>query len=112
MVKDSKKKKPYKKKSNWLAIRAKEQITSIFKMADEIYQKFPHLADRYVKIARQLAMKVRLKMPREFKRKYCKFCKCFLVPSKNCRVRLHNGHLVYYCLNCKKITRIGYANKK
>lgn len=58
-------------------------------------------ADRYVEIARKIAMKVNLPMPKEFKRKYCKHCHIYF-KSGNYRVRTRNKVVIYYCLKCKK----------
>ena len=34
-------------------------------------------ANRYVKLARDIAMKVNLSMPKEFRRRYCKHCNSY-----------------------------------
>jgi len=58
-------------------------------------------ANRYVKLARDIAMKVNLSMPKEFRRRYCKHCNSYFT-SDNYRVRTRNKMVVYYCLKCKK----------
>ncbi|MBU2634562.1 MAG: ribonuclease P [Nanoarchaeota archaeon] len=79
---------------------ALEKIKVLFKEA----KKTPKMADRYVKLARELAMKVNLTMPREYKRRFCKHCYVYF-DSKNRRVRVHKSMVIYSCLNCKKHMR-------
>src|SRR3989344_6664111 len=81
------------------------RVKELFKEAQHMHQTHPQLADRYVQIARRTAMKVNLKLPREFKRRFCKHCYAFFVPSKNCRIRIHKSRVVYYCFSCKKYMR-------
>ena len=84
---------------------AKERIRVLFDQAKEVYKEDPKLSDRYVELARKIAMKFKVRIPSDLKRLFCKHCYCYLVPSKNCRVRLQKGKVVYYCLNCKKYMR-------
>lgn len=86
-------------------------IRRLFREAENIFKKEPRLAERYVKLARRLAMKTRLRMPRELKRKFCKHCGAFLVPSVNCRIRLGKKQVIYYCLRCKHFMRYPYVRE-
>ncbi len=99
-------KKRYKKKTNRKI--ALERVKILFKEAEQIFKEDPKLANRYVYLARKISMKFKVRIPRELKRKFCKHCYKYLVPNVNCRVRLHNGHVVYYCLECKKFMRFRY----
>jgi ribonuclease P protein subunit RPR2 len=87
---------------------AKERIEILMKKAEEVFPKNKSLANRYVTLARKIAMKVNVRFPRELKRKFCKHCYKFIVPGVNARVRTKDGKVVYYCLECKKFTRIPY----
>jgi len=84
------------------------EVENILNKAKENFDNKPDLAHKYAKKARRLALKYKLKLPLKLKRKICKNCLCYLVPGKNLRVRTNRGHVVYYCLNCKKFMRIGY----
>jgi ribonuclease P protein subunit RPR2 len=84
---------------------AVERIKKLFQQAEEIFNKDPNLANKYVKLARKIAMKVTLSFPRELKRRFCKHCYYYLRPGVNCRVRTKDKKAVYYCLNCKKYMR-------
>ncbi len=86
--------------------QAPQQILELFEKAEKAFDKKPALANEYVRKARNLAMRYRLKIPRALKRRFCKHCNTFLKPGINCRIRTKAGRVVYYCLNCKKYTRI------
>jgi len=94
-----------KKPKEQLSI-ANERIEQLFDQADKIFSENSKLVDRYVDLARKIAMKSKVKIPSKFKRKYCKHCYSYLMPSVNCRVRTQNSKLVYSCLKCKKFSRI------
>lgn len=91
---------------------AKERINILFKQAKIKFKEDSKLSDRYVYLARRIAMKYKIRIPSLLKRKFCKHCYKYLVPSVNCRVRAQKGKVVYYCLSCKKFSRIGYKPKK
>ena len=85
---------------------ALEEIKELFQKAESAFKKSPAEANRFVKKARNLAMTRRLKLPRELKRKFCKHCNSFFAPGKTVRIRTRKGKVVYFCLSCKKFTRI------
>ena len=85
---------------------ALERINQLFKEADFVFRENPERANRYVNIARKIAMKLNLKFPRELKRKFCKHCYSFLKPGINCRIRNYKSRISIYCNNCKKFARI------
>ncbi len=101
-------KRKYKAKSENKREIARERIEILFKQAKEKFSKNPKLSNRYVKLARGLAMKVKVRIPPDLKRKFCKHCYSYLVPSKNLRVRTHNTKVIYYCFECKKYMRFPY----
>jgi len=73
--------------------------------AKKVFNKDKNLANKYVKIARKICMKHKIKLPKDLKRRFCKHCYSYLVPGKNLRIRNQKGKIVYYCLECKKYTR-------
>jgi len=87
---------------------AKERVINLFKKSKEIYSKNSKLADRYVEIARKVAMKAQVSIPSNLKKQFCKKCNKYLVPGSNCRVRIKNQKLVYYCQSCKTFMRYQY----
>jgi ribonuclease P protein subunit RPR2 len=104
----NRKKRPHSRKPASQVSIAKERIQELFRQAEEVFDEDPKLADRYVELARKISMKIKVRIPSSLKRKFCKHCYCFLKPGKNCRVRTHEGKVVYYCQKCKKYMRFPY----
>ena len=98
--------KPFKQRK--LAL---EKVTALFKEAASAFKKDKKLANKHVRSARKTAMKVKIRIPANLKRKFCKHCYSYLKPGINCRVRTHEGKVVYYCLECKKFMRFPYKTK-
>jgi ribonuclease P protein subunit RPR2 len=84
---------------------ARERIEILFREASKAFKEHPERSDRYVEIARKIAMKVNISIPREFKMKFCSKCYSFLKVGVNCRVRNHKGMMIYQCLKCKNFMR-------
>ena len=99
----------YKKKPEKQVEIAKERIQRLFELAEEA--KTPELAKRYVFLARRISMKLKVKIPRELKRRYCKHCLAYLIPGRNLRVRMQTGKVVYTCLSCNKHMRFSTVGK-
>ena len=91
--------------SNKYKLIAKERINTLFEQADEVFKKDKRLANRYVDLARKIAMKARISIPKELKRRYCKHCYSYLKPGVNSRIRTRDKKIIYYCMNCKKYMR-------
>ncbi len=94
---------------------ARERIETLFTLAERVFPYEPELANRYVEIALAVQQKARIKLPRKWKRRYCKKCHSFLVPGVNARVRLRDKpypHVVIKCLNCGHIMRYPYVREK
>lgn len=85
---------------------AAERVRTLFGEAERIFSTDKVLANRYVHLARKIAMKVKLRLPRELKRKYCKFCYSFLRPGVNSRSRIRKGKVIISCFECKKFMRV------
>ena len=95
-----------KKQQKKLAL---DEIIEILNKAKVTFAENPDLAHKYAKKARRTALKYKIKLPLNLKRKICKYCYSYLVPGKTLRVRTNKGHVVYYCLICKKFMRIMYT---
>jgi len=88
---------------------ALERIHILFRLADKVFRENPERAQRYVDLARRIAMRVRIRLPRELRRRICRRCKGFLVPGVNCRVRVRpcrEPHVAITCLRCGAVMRI------
>jgi ribonuclease P protein subunit RPR2 len=88
---------------------ALSRVRKLFSLAKEIYSEDPALAQRYVDMARKIAMAARVRLPKEYRRQVCRHCKSFILPGVNCRVRIkqkREPHMVITCFNCGKHMRI------
>ena len=85
-----------------------ERINILFNQARKNFSLDPTLSNRYVRLARKIAMRYKVNIESKYKRQYCKHCHTYFMPPKTCRVRTKNGKLIYYCLNCKKFSRFMY----
>jgi ribonuclease P protein subunit RPR2 len=94
---------------------ALKRIDVLFMLAKKIIHDDSELAQRYVYVARKIAMRTRLNIPKEYKSLICKKCKKFILPGVNCRVRIQHkrqSHLVITCFNCNKYTRISLLSRE
>ncbi|MBR9692186.1 ribonuclease P [Candidatus Woesearchaeota archaeon] len=102
----------YQKKPQKQKEIARERIKVLFEQAKKTFRKDKKLSNRYIKLARELAMKFKIRIPSELKRRFCKHCYSYLMPGKNVRVRTREGKVVYYCLECKKYMRFPYLRER
>ena len=94
---------------------ALQRVRILFRLAREVVHEDPELAQRYVKIARKIAMRTKLRLPREYRRLVCRHCKSFILPGVNCRVRIQSRrepHVVITCLNCGKHSRMPLKDRE
>ena len=94
---------------------ARERIEELFKQAYEVFSDKklgPSYSNRYIELARKIAMKHNIRFSSEQKKQFCKHCYTFLVPSINCRIRLNDSHVVYFCTKCKKYMRFPYIKEQ
>jgi ribonuclease P protein subunit RPR2 len=104
-------KRKYNKKPESQLRIAKERVGELFNQASLAFKENPELSNRYVGLARKIAMKFKVNIPSELKKRFCKHCYCYLMPGKNCRVRTHEGKVVYYCSGCRKYMRFPYKKQ-
>lgn len=70
------------------------------------------LSHRYAGLARRIAMRTRTRLPSGMRRRICQGCHHFLVPGKNCRIRLTNSKLTLTCLDCGRVSRHPYLREQ
>ena len=97
--------KKYQKKPEQQIKIAKNRIKVLFQLAKESFKEDSKLSDKYVKVARRIAMKYKIRLGSQLKKRICKHCRKYLVPGINCRVRIHKHRIIYYCLSCKHYIR-------
>jgi len=94
---------------------ARQRVQILFRLARETYHDDPFLAQRYVDVARRVAMAAKIRLPQEYRRMICRHCKSFILPGVSCRVRIkqrREPHVVITCLKCGKHMRIPLKRKK
>ena len=94
---------------------ALERIRILFDQAEETFPRDPDLAQRYVDLARKIAMRTRTHLPRDLRRRICRSCKAYLVPGATSRTRIRQRrepHVAITCLRCGHTTRIPLGEKK
>ncbi len=94
---------------------ARQRIQTLFQLANEVSSKDPVLAQRYVHLARRIAMAAKIRLSREYRQHVCRHCKSFILPGVNCRVRIkqrREPHVVITCLNCGRHMRIPLQKRK
>jgi ribonuclease P protein subunit RPR2 len=91
---------------------ARERIAILFVQARTAFATHPELSNRYVELARKIAMRQRIRIDREFRREFCRHCSSFLVPGTTSRVRVQGGNVVVTCLCCRQRRRYPLGRDK
>ncbi len=99
-----------KKPERWLRI-ARERIDILFEQAEEAS---PKRADRYIFLARKLAMRYNIRLHPKLKRKFCHRCYHYFGQGGEMTVRTNpkTKAVEYTCKKCGGITRYGYRKEK
>lgn len=88
---------------------ARERIERLQSMArDAVRAGRDERAREYVRRARRIAERHRLRLPQTFARSICRSCDTFLLPGRNARVRTQSGHVVVTC-DCGDHSRYPYS---
>src|SRR3989338_5503391 len=88
---------------------ARERIDILFREA----KLNPEYANRYVFLARKIAMKLNVKIPKEYKMRYCHKCyKYFSAGNSSVRTNAKTKAVEYGCRACGHVNRYGYAREK
>jgi ribonuclease P protein subunit RPR2 len=80
---------------------ARERIDILVKSA--LKEKDEALATRQARLARQMAMRYRVRLPYQARQLFCKECKAFIVPGRSSRVRVGRAKtraVRITCLRC------------
>ncbi len=90
---------------------ARDRIEALFNMAASLAgEGKDELSRRYVALARRIGMKVDI--PVGHRMDYCRKCNSYMLPSRNCRVRVTRGRKIIACLNCGRISRFPYRRRE
>ncbi|MCD6591223.1 MAG: ribonuclease P [Candidatus Aenigmarchaeota archaeon] len=102
-----------KKPAKWLRI-AKERIKILFTIAENEFDKHPERSKRYIQLAKKIAMRYNIRIPKPLKRKFCKKCFSLLKPGKTARIRTSKDKqsVIITCLMCGHVKRYPYIREK
>jgi ribonuclease P protein subunit RPR2 len=101
-------------KPAWQRETVLERVRILFKQADDESKEHPERSKRYVEMAVKLCMRYNVNLPSEFKRRFCRSCKAYLVPGKNSRVRTSPSQkaVIVTCNGCGHVSRHPYRREK
>lgn len=88
-----------------------QRICHLFTEAENAFSTHPKRSERYVTLARKIAMKARIPLPRALKRTYCKHCGAYLKAGITSRVRLRNNFILSTCLRCHALQKFPYGKR-
>jgi ribonuclease P protein subunit RPR2 len=82
---------------------AMERAGMLFDLADDsALSGDVEKAHRYIESARNIAMRYNLRIPKRYKRRFCKYCYAYLLPSVTSNVRIdpREHRVEVKCLKC------------
>ena len=86
---------------------ARERIEILFEQAQRAFPDHPERSNRYVDLARRIAMRQRIRMDLGFRRRFCHHCYTFLsTRERTCGCGCTVACVVITCHACNKKTRI------
>jgi ribonuclease P protein subunit RPR2 len=90
---------------------ALERIKILLERAQKMKNEDYELARRYVELARRIATRYRIRIPKELKMTFCKKC-LYPYRSDKVRIRVRKSRVIITCLNCGYEKRIPIRPKK
>lgn len=81
---------------------AKERISLLIDNALHEAKYDDDVANNQARLAKKIAMRMRLRLPYEIRQLYCKSCKQFILPGKNSRIRIGRSKLKAIRITCLK----------
>jgi len=95
-------------------IQALEQMYKLSSLARN--PRYSKWRNRYTELIKLIGMKAQQSIPKDLKTTFCRSCYTFftLDPVPTVRIRTRSKpvpHLIYTCLNCRKIRRRNFPRK-
>jgi ribonuclease P protein subunit RPR2 len=91
---------------------ARERILILFQQAEkEALKGNLRRSNRYIHLARRIGMRYNTSLPSAMKRRFCRRCGSFLLPSGN-RVRLRSSRITVTCGECGHVMRMPYLRER
>ncbi|MFP4045759.1 MAG: ribonuclease P protein component 4 [Candidatus Aenigmatarchaeota archaeon] len=101
-------------KPKWQRKIARERMEILFEEAEKAFPEHQERSDRYVELARKIGMRYKVKIPKEYKRRFCSNCYSYLKPGVNCKVRVNSEEKTvrWECEECGNLHRYPYRDDK
>lgn len=101
-------------KPTWQKELAIERVKRLFELAEESHLSKTNMADRYVELARELAMHYKVGIPKELRARFCRKCGAYLSPGSTATVRTRKSlkAVIIRCKKCGNIMRFPYGKRK
>ena len=101
-------------KPEWQKRIAIERIEKLFEAAEREFKRNPENSHGYAVLARKIAMRYTVKIPKHLRRRICKKCHRYLVSGTNCMVRTNPNQkaVIVKCRECGNIMRFPYSKEK
>lgn len=95
----------------WQKEIAAERISILFKEAEKASREGKReYANRYVSMARKIGMRYNVRIPKELKRKFCRYCHAYLRPGASCKIEMDSKKklIKVKCFSCDRIIHFPY----
>jgi len=78
---------------------ARQRIATLLELAETMWERDKALSKRYVRLARRIAMRHRIRLGNAL---FCKKCDSIFVPGRTVKVRksASRGAVLYVCMEC------------
>ena len=85
---------------------ATERIEILIDNALREIQNDENLSQSYARLARKIAMRVRIRMPYRMRQLFCSKCKQFIVPGFTSRIRIGRAKVKCIRITCMKCNHV------
>ena len=83
-----------------------ERIEILIDNALREMQNDESMSQSYARLARKIAMRVRVRMPYNLRQLFCRKCKQFILPRFNSRIRIGRGRVRCIRITCMKCNHV------
>ena len=111
-VEGKEKMKPFEKRE--VQRIARERIELLFGYAEKEWKAHRERSNRYVELARRIAMRYNIRLGKELNTRFCKECGFYWVLGESVKVRTNpeTKATEYTCTACGHRKRFGYSREK
>ena len=85
---------------------ATERMEILIENALSEMQNDENMSQSYARLARKIAMRVRVRMPYSMRQLFCRKCKQFIVPGFNSRIRIGRAKVKCIRITCMKCNHV------